>query len=124
MKTIRRLKMVSALLLLGVLLQAQAQYAGAEAASSSPAGAKSQYEASSCRAARAANSALARKVRDAVVRDGAIDAIQLHVVARDGVVFLMGAVPQMSQAERAAKIAKGIPGVKSVENVLTLRMEA
>jgi hyperosmotically inducible periplasmic protein len=124
MKTIRRLKMVSALLLLGVLLQAQAQSPGAEAASASPAGVKSQYEASSCRAARAANSALARRVRNAVVRDGTIDAVQLYVMACDGVIFLMGAVPQMSQAERAEKIAKGIPGVKSVKNVLTLRMEA
>ncbi|CAB3789422.1 BON domain-containing protein [Pararobbsia alpina] len=117
MKTMRRLEVASGAFLFAISLHVQAQSAADQAVSEAPSKQASE-------AAQAANCALAKEVLYAVVRDGAIDAVQVYVTARDGAVVLMGAVPEASQAERAAQIAKRVPGVQSVKIFLTLRMEA
>lgn len=53
---------------------------------------------------------------DAVVKGGA-----LQVDVKDGVVTLAGAVELEKQKGRAAKLAKGIKGVKQVVNNITIR---
>ena len=53
---------------------------------------------------------------DQVVKGGA-----LVVDVKEGVVTLSGSVEQTKQKDRAAKLAKGIKGVKQVINNITLR---
>jgi hyperosmotically inducible protein len=53
---------------------------------------------------------------DQVVKGGA-----LRVDVKQGVVTLGGAVEQEKQKDRAAKLAKGVKGVKEVVNNITLR---
>lgn len=56
---------------------------------------------------------------DQVVKGGA-----LMVDVKDGVVTLTGSVEEQKQKDRAAKLAKGIKGVKQVINNLTVRKNA
>jgi len=56
---------------------------------------------------------------DQVVKGGA-----LMVDVKDGVVTLAGSVEEQKQKDRAAKLAKGIKGVKQVINNLTVRKNA
>ena len=53
---------------------------------------------------------------DAVVKGGA-----LQVDVKDGVVTIGGSVEVEKQKDRAAKLAKGVKGVKQVINNITLR---
>jgi hyperosmotically inducible periplasmic protein len=53
---------------------------------------------------------------DAVVKGGALD-----VDVKQGVVTLSGSVEMPKQRDRAAKLAKGIKGVKQVINNITIR---
>jgi osmotically-inducible protein OsmY len=57
----------------------------------------------------------ARLAADSVVKGGAID-VDIH----DGAVVLKGKVEEDKQRVRAEKIVKGIKGVKSVKNEITL----
>jgi len=52
---------------------------------------------------------------DQIVKGGAIE-----VVVKDGAVILKGTVEEDKQKSKAAKIAKGVNGVKSVDNQLTI----
>jgi len=56
---------------------------------------------------------------DQVVKGGA-----LMVDVKDGVVTLAGSVEEQKQKDRAAKLAKGIKGVKQVINNLAVRKNA
>ena len=53
---------------------------------------------------------------DAVVKGGA-----LQVDVKDGVVTIGGSVEVEKQKDRAAKLAKGVKGVKQVVNNITIR---
>ena len=53
---------------------------------------------------------------DQVVKGGALD-----VDVKDGMVTLKGSVEQDKQRDRAAKLAKGVKGVKQVINNITIR---
>ena len=53
---------------------------------------------------------------DQVVKGGALD-----VDVKDGMVTLKGSVEQDKQRDRAAKLAKGVKGVKQVVNNITIR---
>src|SRR5580693_5865059 len=52
---------------------------------------------------------------DQIVKGGAIE-----VIVKDGAVVLKGTVEEDKQKSKAAKIAKGVGGVKSVDNQLTI----
>jgi hyperosmotically inducible periplasmic protein len=52
---------------------------------------------------------------DQIVKGGAIE-----VVVKDGAVILKGAVEEDKQKTKAAKIAKSVSGVKSVDNQLMI----
>ncbi|MGF6370921.1 hypothetical protein OKW40_003671 [Paraburkholderia sp. RAU6.4a] len=69
----------------------------------------------------APNRKLSRDVRTALTRAKDISAANITVHARDGAVVLSGTVPEQSQITQAAQIAKGVTGVTSVKNALTLR---
>jgi hyperosmotically inducible periplasmic protein len=52
---------------------------------------------------------------DQIVKGGAIE-----VIVKEGAVTLKGTVEEDKQKSKAAKIAKGVSGVKSVDNQLTI----
>lgn len=70
-----------------------------------------------------ADGAVTAKVKAALIADPAVDAMRIDVDTHAAVVTLSGQLPDAAQAERAAQIARGIEGVRSVENRLQPRPE-
>lgn len=70
---------------------------------------------------RKANRALRRQVYGAIVKQKEISAGNISVVAKDGAVTLNGTVTDASQVAKVVDIAKGVPGVTSVTNKLTVQ---
>ncbi|QCP52484.1 BON domain-containing protein [Trinickia violacea] len=68
-----------------------------------------------------ADRALRRKVYAAIGQHKEISAGNISVIARDGAVTLHGTVTDASQIDEVAEIAKGVPGVTSVINKLTVQ---
>lgn len=71
--------------------------------------------------ARKANRALRRQVYAAISKHKEISAGNVSVIAKDGAVTLSGTVTDASQVNQVAEIAKGVPGVTSVTNKLTVQ---
>lgn len=69
----------------------------------------------------AIDSAITVKVKTALLADPDIKSLKIDVDTNDGVVTLNGTVPSAANATRAATVAKGIDGVKSVQNRLTVK---
>jgi hyperosmotically inducible protein len=61
------------------------------------------------------------KVRIKLAEDQVVKGGAIQVDVKNGVVTLAGAVEQDKQKDRAAKLAKGVKGVKDVVNNITLR---
>ena len=77
--------------------------------------------AATAKTTRQANRALRRKVYAAIVKYKEIDAGNISVVAKGGAVTLDGTVVDPSQIDKVTEIAKGVTGVMSVTNRLTVR---
>lgn len=73
------------------------------------------------KATRQANRALRRKVYAAIVKHKEIDAGNISAIAKDGAVTLDGTVADAAQTDEVMEIAKGVPGVMSVTNRLTVK---
>ena len=69
----------------------------------------------------AIDSAITMKVKSALLADPDIKSLRIDVDTSDGAVTLNGTVPSAANAERAATVAKGVDGVKSVANRLTVK---
>ena len=69
----------------------------------------------------AIDSAITMKIKTALLADPDIKSLRIDVDTQDGVATLNGTVPSAANAERAGKVAKGIDGVKSVQNRLTVK---
>ncbi|MFL9961441.1 BON domain-containing protein [Paraburkholderia sediminicola] len=67
-----------------------------------------------------ADKQLARDVRKALSKAPNFNVSNVFVKARAGVVTLSGSVPDGPQIQQAADVAKGVPGVTSVSNHLSL----
>jgi hyperosmotically inducible periplasmic protein len=67
-----------------------------------------------------ADKKLGRDVRKAMAKAQGFDVSNVFVKARGGAVTLSGSVPDGGQIQQGAEIAKGVPGVTSVNNKLTL----
>jgi hyperosmotically inducible protein len=76
--------------------------------------------AAAVKAGKAANHQLGRKVRAALTKTQGLDVSNIAVRARGGAVTLTGSVPDESQIEAAGTAAKGVAGVTSVSNKLTV----
>jgi osmotically-inducible protein OsmY len=88
---------------------------------SAPSGAPAmEASAASPVSARKANRALRRQVYAAISKHKEISAGNISVVAKGGAVTLNGTVTDASQINQVAEIAKGVPGVTSVTNKLTV----
>lgn len=74
----------------------------------------------SSKASNQANRALARKVRGALARTQGLNVSSISVRARGGAVVLTGSVPSQRQIDLAGEAARGVEGVTSVSNKLTV----
>lgn len=67
------------------------------------------------------DSAITAKVKAALVDHDAIKSTDISVKTDNKVVTLSGTVDNQSQSDQAASLAKGVEGVSSVDNKLTIR---
>jgi len=109
----RILKLAGAALIAVASVNAWAQGSESVAASTATQG-------TSKSAVRKANRALSKKVAQALSKGG-IDTTGVNVLAKSGAVTLAGTVTDPTQIDKAGSIAKGVSGVTSVKNVLTIR---
>ncbi|CAD6562927.1 BON domain-containing protein [Paraburkholderia sabiae] len=121
MTTTRALGIAGAILiaLASAHICAQPGTSGASAASNATAVAASG--GTSAKDVRAANRALRKKVYAAIAKYKEINAGDISVVAKNGAVTLDGTVVDASQIDKVAEIARGVPGVTSVTNRLTVQ---
>ena len=64
------------------------------------------------------DAAVTAKVKAALLAEKGVDGMKINVDTRDGNVTLTGNVPEPAQVERATQVARGIEGVKAVDNQL------
>ena len=69
----------------------------------------------------AGDAVVTAKVKTAFLADTAVKGLQINVDTSNGVVTLTGALDNAANVERAVTIAKGLDGVKSVVNRLTVK---
>jgi hyperosmotically inducible protein len=69
----------------------------------------------------AVDKALAKQVRRQLVRTKGVDASEVMVGVKDGAVLLRGRLDNSEQKERVESVVRAIPGVKSVDNQLTVQ---
>ncbi|MEM5339799.1 BON domain-containing protein [Paraburkholderia azotifigens] len=112
MNVIRTLKLAGAAMIVVASVNAWAQ--GSESAAASTA-----TQGTSKSAVRKANRALSKKVAQALSKGG-IDTKGINVLAKGGAVTLAGTVDDPTQIEKAGSIAKGVSGVTSVKNALSI----
>jgi hyperosmotically inducible protein len=62
------------------------------------------------------DAAITAKVKTALLADPDVKGLQIEVDTKDGAVLLTGTADNESNATKAATLARGIEGVKSVEN--------
>ncbi|HEY1999089.1 BON domain-containing protein [Paraburkholderia sp.] len=116
MKTVRMLS-VSALCLSAAL--AMPLYAYAQS-SDAMANMDSAPTPASKKAASKADRTLARAVRKALAKAQGFDVSNVFVKARSGAVTLSGTVESGDQISQAEQVARGVSGVTSVNNKLSL----
>lgn len=96
--------------------QAGATPASEVAPASAPASQKALRKAE-----RKADRQLAKAVRRALVKVKGLDSGQIVVVAKNGAILLGGSVPTASQIDLAVPAARGVRGVSTVNNGLTVK---
>jgi hyperosmotically inducible protein len=64
---------------------------------------------------------LTSKVKAALMDDSQVKSMQINVETRNGVTQLAGFVTDEAMQERAGKVAAGVSGVKTLENVLVVK---
>jgi hyperosmotically inducible periplasmic protein len=70
---------------------------------------------------RKADRALRRKIYSAIAKDKTISAGDIGISTKDGAVTLNGTVTEAAQIGKVEQIARGVPGVTSVTNKLTVK---
>jgi hyperosmotically inducible protein len=118
MKSIQARVLAIATLILGASSYAWSQ-SGQTASPASGAPAMSASAAAPV-SPRQANRALRRQVYAAIGKHKEISAGNISVIAKGGAVTLSGTVTDASQVNQVVEIAKGVPGVTSVTNKLTV----
>jgi hyperosmotically inducible protein len=61
------------------------------------------------------------KVKTALLADDTVKGLDINVETAQGVVSLNGTVDSQTQVDMAAQVAKGVEGVKDVQNNLTVK---
>lgn len=70
------------------------------------------------------DSTLSNKVSSALIQDEKISHLPIHVTASDGIVQLSGFANSADEADRAAEVARQVPGVKDVQNNIELNQQS
>ncbi|MBC8749226.1 hyperosmotically inducible protein [Paraburkholderia sp. WC7.3g] len=120
MKSIQARALAIATLILAASGNAWSQPA-ASAPSSMPGASAAEANAASPVSERKANRALRRQVYAAIGKHKEISAGNIGVTVKGGTVTLNGTVTDASQVNQVAEIAKGVAGVTSVTNKLTVQ---
>ena len=122
MKNIQTLGLVACVL---IVASSTTVWSQTRQSASAPAGAMSASVTAASEAAPSTestgNRALRRKVYSAIVKNKEISAGNISVIAKSGAVTLNGTVTDATQIDKVAEIAKGVPGVTSVTNKLTVQ---
>jgi hyperosmotically inducible periplasmic protein len=113
-KNLNIVQVVGALAAIAFACHANAQASDAAAAPAAPA-------TSSAPSSKAANRALAKKVRHALARTKGLDPTHIYVKVVGGAVTLSGSAATQAEIDLAVKAAQGVDGVESVKNGLTVR---
>ncbi len=116
MKTVAFLKTLGAVVCVAVACSAYAQDDAASAAAGTMATAPAKSTKSTDRK-------LGYAVRKAISRAQGVDVSNISVRARGGAVTLTGSVPDQGQIDKAGDAAKGVAGVTSVSNKLTVMQQ-
>ncbi|SAL61717.1 BON domain-containing protein [Caballeronia telluris] len=118
MKAVDMLKALGVVVCVAVASSAYAQSSDAMATTDSAASAKAQKSAT-----KKTDRKLGNDVRRALAKAQGFDVSNVFVKARGGAVVLTGTVPDGSQISQAEEVAKGVAGVKSVSNKITLGVQ-
>lgn len=117
MKSVGFLKTLGSVVAMVVACNVYAQASDATATGTTAA------PAASAKASKKANSQLGRKVRAAISKAQGVDVSNISVRARGGAVTLTGSVPDQGQIDAAGEAAKGVAGVTSVSNKLSVMQQ-
>lgn len=118
MKAIKTFRLMGAALVAVISINAWSQASESAATPTQPSAAPAGQ--TSAKAARKANRALGRKVLVALSKGG-VDTTGINAVAKGGTVVLEGGVTDPSLIGKAGDLAKGVEGVTSVKNDLTVK---
>ncbi|WP_312565258.1 BON domain-containing protein [Comamonas sp.] len=69
----------------------------------------------------AGDAGITAKVNAALVGDAELSALKINVDTKDGAVTLNGEAPNQAAKDRAEQMTKAVDGVKSVNNLLTVK---
>jgi hyperosmotically inducible protein len=116
MKAVDMLKALGVVLCIAVASSAYAQSSDATTTDSQSAASSK----ATSKATKKTNRKLGLDVRRALSKAQGIDISNIFVRARGGAVVLTGTVPDGAQIPQAEEVAKGVPGVTSVSNKLSL----
>jgi hyperosmotically inducible periplasmic protein len=117
MNSIKTLKLTGGALIMLASINAWSQ-TSESAAASAPSGATSS-EGSSKASIRKANRALSKKVLQSLTKGG-VNTSGINVLVKGSAVTLAGHVSDPADIDKASTIAKGVSGVTSVKNALTI----
>ncbi|MGA7781581.1 MAG: BON domain-containing protein [Paraburkholderia sp.] len=120
MKVIKTFKLMGGALVAAISISAWAQASDTGAAPAQSSAAPTSHGSS--KSARKANRVLGRKVLDALSKAD-VSTTGINAVAKGGHVTLEGSVLDPALIDKAGQVAKGVPGVTSVKNDLTVREE-
>jgi len=67
------------------------------------------------------DSVITTKVKTAILNDANLKLLEIHVSTSKGVVELSGSVTSKDAVDKAAQVARGVAGVKSVKNDLQVK---
>jgi len=67
------------------------------------------------------DAAITTKVKSEMIADKEVSAHEIHVKTNRGVVHLTGAVQSRYEANKAASIARGVAGVRAVDNDIQVK---
>ncbi len=117
---IKWMRCVAGVFVMAVAVAGYAQVSGAAEAGAAVSASNSD---ASRKAAKAENRRLQKEVLRHLSKTKGLDANNIAVVARNGVVTLGGSVPEANEAELAVAVAQGVEGVKEVKRNLAVRPE-
>ena len=120
MKAIRMLQALGIVMSLALVSSAYAQSQSSTPTATMDSAASVK---ASQKSARKADRKLSSDVRRALSRAKEITVTNIFVRARGGAVTLTGSVPDNAQIDRAAQVAKSVPGVTSITNKLSLQAQ-